>query len=268
MRIIGQSLARLIGRRPAREYPLDLEKQGQLFVARLDDGAVPVIYTAIGPDAPLGAANFIGRELAGKRAIFLPYFSWASHNRVVVERSARAVEAYRRVRPEHDFIFLCNTDRERAAHAAMGLDAIVCSHNALVDETVFTHGDALPVFDAVHNAAVARWKRHELGRLVESCVEITYARNAIPPAETMALLAELQAMLPSHSFANPVVDGRIRQLRSTEVAAILRRRAVGSASRPKRDRCWRASNISCPDCPWYRPRPSAAATSSAMPKPG
>ena len=47
-----------------------------LTAHRLDSGEYPVILTSNAPYAPLGVANHIGRQLAGKPALFLLWFSW------------------------------------------------------------------------------------------------------------------------------------------------------------------------------------------------
>lgn len=211
----------------AGRYAPDLRKQGQSLAFRMDRGDFPVIYTASTDDAPLGAANFVGKELRDRPALFLLMFCWASHGRLAVSRSVKALSVYRQRRPHHRFVFLCNDERERAAHEAAGLTAILCNHNAFVDEQIFTPADAVPRYDAVYNAAMVAWKRHELSRLVQSCVQITYDKKDVPHEVTMARFAELQRALPSHTFANRIVDNDIVPLRSNEVVALLRQSRVG-----------------------------------------
>lgn len=194
---------------------------------RLDDGELPVIYTTTGEQYPLGAANYVGRHLSNRPAVFLMSFSWAAHQRSAVERSRQAVFAYRHQRPLHRFVFLGNDERERAAHATAGLDAILCNHNAFLDEEQFTPGDEVRRYPAVYNAAMVDWKRHELTRLVESCLHITYGKDKFTDRQTVDRVRELADAMPSHTFANPIVAGRLLRLRPGQVAALLRRSRCG-----------------------------------------
>lgn len=211
----------------AGRYAPDLRKEGRLLAFRMDQGAFPVIYSGSSAAAPLGAANFVGRELGDRPALFLLFFTWASHGRLAVDRSVKALSVYRQRRPHHRFVFLCNAERERAAHEAAGLAAVLCNHNAFVDEEVFAPGDATIRYDAVHNAAMVDWKRHHLSGLVNSCLQITYDKKDVPHEVTMARFAALRAAMPSHDFVNEIVDGNIALLRSREVVSLLRQARVG-----------------------------------------
>jgi hypothetical protein len=194
---------------------------------RLDDGDCPVIYTTTGDQYPLGAANYVGRELADRPAVFLMSFTWSAREPSVVSRSRIAVLAYRARRPLHRFVFLGNDEPERAAHTAAGLDAVLCNHNAFLDEDLFQPGTGGKRYDAVYNAAIVDWKRHELARLVDSCLHITYRRDRFTERETLDRMAELSRLMPSHHFANPVVDGRLLRVQPPEVAALLRQSRCG-----------------------------------------
>src|SRR5690606_18910559 len=96
---------------------------------------------------------------------------------------------YRKRRPEHRFILLCNEEEERSAFAAAGAEAILCSHNAFVDEETFK---PLPetdrTYEAVHNAAMVPWKRHGLARMVASCAHIFYKKDDYSQDETLSYL--------------------------------------------------------------------------------
>jgi glycosyltransferase involved in cell wall biosynthesis len=209
------------------QYQPDLYDDNPVRAVRIDDGDFPVVYTTTGGQYPLGAANYVGRELHDRPALFLMYFTWAAHQPWVVSRSRDAVSVYRTRRPLHRFIFLCNDERERAAHAAAGLDAILCNHNAFVDEEVFEPDGDTKRYDAVYNAAIVAWKRHELTRLIESCLQITYRKVTLSDQQALAQLEELKRLMPSHRIANPIVDGRLMHFQPQEVAALLRQSRCG-----------------------------------------
>jgi glycosyltransferase involved in cell wall biosynthesis len=194
---------------------------------RLDEGDLPVIYTTTGDQYPLGAANYVGRELPDRPAVFLMSFTWSALDPSVVRRSRDAVLEYRARRPLHRFVFLGNDERERAAHTAAGLDAVLCNHNAFLDEDLFRPGAGAKRYAAVYTAAIVDWKRHELARLVESCLHITYRRDRFTERETLDRVAELSRLMPSHHFANPIVDGRLMRVQPAEVADLLRQSRCG-----------------------------------------
>jgi len=221
---IGDSLSRDVD---AGRYSFDLNDDLPVRAVRIDDGELPVIYTTTGEPYPLGAANYVGKNLSDRPALFLMSFTWAAHERSVVSRSRNAVLGYRTRRPLHRFIFLCNDERERSAHAMAGLDAVLCNHNAFLDEELFQPGDETKRYDAVYTAAIVDWKRHELAQLVESCLHITYRRDKLTGRQTLDQLEELERLMPSHHFANPIVDGHLMRILPPEVAALLQQSRCG-----------------------------------------
>jgi hypothetical protein len=67
------------------------EYQGLTIAAiRMDDCTFPVILTCNTPYAYLGAASYVGRELADRPALFLVYFTWSQRKPKAVHLLARA----------------------------------------------------------------------------------------------------------------------------------------------------------------------------------
>ena len=156
------------------------------------------IYTSHAPYAPLGAANHLGRQLAGRPALFLLWFSWTMRQPSVVRKLTTSVAVYRRKWPEHRFILLCNEEEERSAFAAAGVDAVLCSSNAFVDEETFRPmSEVEHDYDAVYNAAMMPWKRHGLASSVETCAHIFYRKDHYGQNETLSYLASLRSQ-PFH----------------------------------------------------------------------
>lgn len=199
-----------------------------LTARRLDQGDYPVIYTSHAPYAPLGAANHIGAQLAGRPAVFLLWLSWTMRRARAVRMLSTAIAVYRRKRPEHEIVVLCNEEEEKRAFEASGVKATLCSSNAFVDEETFR---PLPgtqrKYDAVHNAAMMSWKRHGLAERIDSCVHIFYAKDHSQQDETMSYLDSLRAQLPHHTFFNRVVDGRIEMIGPAAVNGVLAQSRVG-----------------------------------------
>ena len=171
----------------ASEIPPDVspdvkpEHQGlDIAASRMDDGAFPVILTCNTPYAYLGAANYVGRELADRPALFLIFFTWSMQKPRAVRLLSTAIAAYQDERPKHRILLLCNEPEEKAAFTACGAEAIHCNHNAFVNEDIFR---PIPtserIYDAVYNAAIVPWKRHRLASLVPSCAHRARLRDAV-----------------------------------------------------------------------------------------
>jgi glycosyltransferase involved in cell wall biosynthesis len=214
-----------------KRFSVDVDPRSAMLpltARRLDRGEYPVIYTSHAPYAPLGAANHLGRQLAGRPALFLLWFSWTMRQPSVVRKLSTSVAVYRRKWPEHRFILLCNEEEERSAFVAAGVDAVLCSSNAFVDEVTFRPVPEVEQdYDAVYNAAMMPWKRHGLASSVETCAHIFYQKDHYGQKETLSYLASLRSKMPHHRFVNEVADGKIAMIASPEVNSVLAQSRVG-----------------------------------------
>jgi len=212
-------------------FSVDVHPQNRMLpltARRLDVGEFPVIYTSNAPYAPLGAANHLGRQLAGKPALFLLWFSWTMRRPRAIRMLSTAVAVYQRRLPEHRILLLCNEEEERHAYSAAGVDAILCSSNAFVDEETFKpEPETERTYDAVYNAALMPWKRHSLAESVHTCAHVFYRKDHYGLDETMSYLASLRSQMPHHSYINRVVDGKIEMIGPAEVNSVLAQSRVG-----------------------------------------
>ncbi|RST87201.1 glycosyltransferase family 1 protein [Aquibium carbonis] len=199
-----------------------------IYAHRVSVDDAVVIHTQHNPLAPLGVAQFIGRQLRGNRALFLVTLTWSTRSPNIIRRLASIVDIYRYHRPEHLFLFLCNEPEEVKLLSAAGLDAVLCNHNAFVDEFEFDIGDHDEKrFRAIYNGAMIPWKRHELAREVEDCAFVYYHNNDISMDEAVAYLKSLQAVMPRHTFVNRIRDGAIERLPLGAVRDMVSRCRVG-----------------------------------------
>jgi glycosyltransferase involved in cell wall biosynthesis len=113
--------------------------------------------------------------LAEARAYFLVPLSWTHERRPeAVEELRRWRDAHLRAYPEHRFIHTCNTEAERTLFESKGLDAILFNSNASLDERIFRILPNVPRrFDAVYDARISRFKRHELAAGIASLALIS-----------------------------------------------------------------------------------------------
>lgn len=111
----------------------------------------------------------IAEALRDRPAWFLYSWWWhiadPSHVALVVRYERQHIRAH----PRHRFIHLCNSHEQLEGFQAAGLDAILCSHNAFIDERIFRPlAGVAREFDAVYDARLAGYKRHHLAGDVTS----------------------------------------------------------------------------------------------------
>lgn len=85
------------------------------------------------------------------------------------------LERHRQRFPDHHFIFLANNAAQTALFSRLGIESAFINQNCLANEALYR---PLPheakVFDAIHNGAMAPYKRHELAAGVRSLAVVTY----------------------------------------------------------------------------------------------
>jgi len=142
----------------------------------------------------------LSAALPESRVYRLPVYYWHA--------SADDVERYhldaKAVRPRHVFHHLIN---ERDVHlelVARGLPSTFCSHNAFLDERIFTiQDDGVKRYDAVYNARMSPFKRHELARLVPRLLVIG---GVHADGDSRAYFEQVRATLPGAHFLHTAED--------------------------------------------------------------
>ena len=168
--------------------------------------------------ALLGAAKYIGRQLGTRPVLFLVWFTSSMRSDVRVDRVRTALAIYRRNRPKHRFVFLCNEEEERTAFDAAGMNAVQFSANAFVDETKYHPiPETERIYDAIYNGSMSAQKRRHLARLVPSAAHIFGVAAGPAAAEALPLLDEMRRLMPAHRFLNEVDGGTIKKLGRDEV---------------------------------------------------
>jgi len=100
----------------------------------------------------------------------------------------------------HRFYLLANSREQQRLFWEAGAASVICNPNALVDERIFTLQDAAEKkYDAVYNAQMARFKRHQLAAEVERLALITYF-DGVNNCERYYL--ETQRALPGATWLN------------------------------------------------------------------
>ena len=121
----------------------------------------------------------------------------------------------------HNLVFLCNTKAECLIMAELGARAVLAPSNCLVNEMMFRPGAHPPFFDAVYNAQMAPFKRHELAAEVDSLLLI----YGVFGDEQKQRFREIARLLPHAAMANGDPDAApdspqaYRRMPMDEVAA-------------------------------------------------
>ena len=191
-----------------------------------------VVYGGIVPDAPLGPASFLTRERSREPAWFLLSPTWSLENPSLVRSIRRYAVLHRRRHPAHRLIFLGSTETEVELLRAAGEAAFLHNKTTHVSEQLFRPlPDVTVEFDAVYNAQLLPWKRHELAVDIARCAFLYYRSRhgyASTAASEAALIQGHLARAPAHEFLNPFdAKGDPVRLSPTEVNRHLNRAAVG-----------------------------------------
>lgn len=147
-----------------------------------------------GYDWQCGISPFgeLGPALEHRPATFFLSLSWTLLVKPRIEGLARAWNEYRRCYPQHKIIILANMPEEKSLLDSLNIPAVLCPHNALLDEQKYAPLPLQKKWTAVINARIARFKRIELAKDVPSTCLITYK----PPQHNDQYEAELQACMP------------------------------------------------------------------------
>jgi glycosyltransferase involved in cell wall biosynthesis len=191
----------------------------------------PIIYTVPLPDLPLGFASFLGGRHPELAATVLLQLWWTHEDNWYRARLLREAALHHQRAPRQTLVVLCNTEREVELLATAGVPALLANHNIMVSEKLFRPlSDVTPEFDAVYNARLNAWKRHELAADIPRAAYICYQAQTVDPqrdAEAAKILQMLLARAPQHSVINPIADGRPVMISPSQVNEVCNRAAVG-----------------------------------------
>jgi len=162
-------------------------------------------------DSPLSA---LLRRLRGRPVHVYYNTSWhVDESRGIPKHRARLAELRRRS-PGLTATVLAQTPAEQALFAAHGIDALYCNQNCLVDERVFrVLPDVERRHDAVYDARLDPFKRHELAREVKRLALVTYLNWDTD----RRFAAEVAADLRDATWFNGTPTPEVRLLSAEEV---------------------------------------------------
>lgn len=200
----------------------------------------PLIFW--GPAAikyPIGPASSLADSIGNRRAYFLISPSWHREDAASVAADRDLVRAAQAKYPEHRFLFLVSNRMELQNYRDAGLPAFICLYTAFVDETMFDIDPTAPKrFDAIYNAAIAPYKRHELASDTRN-LGLLYYRHEYFREHEAAHVNRIRSLLADATWINELDNG-YRQFEAREIPAWLNQARVGLCLSPY-EGCMRAS---------------------------
>jgi glycosyltransferase involved in cell wall biosynthesis len=195
----GGEFAGAASREPALHLP-----------AAVLNGDPLISYSGIVPHSPLGLASIGATPLRGRSAWFLISPTWSIEDDDIAEALHERAVLHRHRNANHRLIFMCNTPEETGILQNHNEAAFFYNKTANTPERVFRALDGVRVeFDAIYNAQLVPWKRHELSLGVKSCGFLFYRDgSAQDAANAEATIMARHAAIPGHVFINPLDDNK------------------------------------------------------------
>ena len=125
----------------------------------------------------------------------------------VAQGIREAAILHRARNPDHRLIFICNTPEEVLRVQNVGEAAYFYNKTANSSERIFRPlGGPRIEFDAIYNAQIVPWKRHELSLEIERCAFLFYRNSLLHDAAgpEAAVMARHARAAPGHVFLNPL----------------------------------------------------------------
>jgi glycosyltransferase involved in cell wall biosynthesis len=197
------------------------DEEARILAERADSGNAPlpdfsipaavlsaeplISYSSIRPQhAPLGVASLL--PATGHPAWFLISPIWSVEANDADRLRALSV-IHRIANPLCNLIFICNAPSEVRLLQERGEAAFFYNKTANTSERVFMPLEKVRLeFDAIYNAQLLPWKRHELSLDIERCAFLFYRDGSrLDAAEAEAAIrARHAAAAPGHVFINPL----------------------------------------------------------------
>lgn len=189
-----------------------------------------ISYSGMVPQSLLGLASIGAASLRAKPAWFLISPTWSIEEDAIAEGLRELAVLHRFDSPHHRLIFVCNTPEEVVMLRKYREAAFFYNKTANTSERIFKPLEDVRVeFDAIYNAQLVPWKRHELSLEIKKCAFLFYRdRSAQRSADAEATIMARHAAAPGHVFINPFdTAGEPVRLPSSDVNRHLNRASVG-----------------------------------------
>lgn len=163
--------------------------------------------------------------LKNRKAYFLCQTETYFEDPQDTERLKALIESFRSRCPDFTFMFLANTPNQHLLFTENKLESVFCSSNCFVDEDLyFPLPGTEKHFDAVYDARLVDWKRHDLAARVDSLALIYYG---IPWKEDAAYMDKIKGDFAHAHFFNHPRSAEYQRLAPSDVNKCLNQCRVG-----------------------------------------
>lgn len=173
-----------------------------------------------------GLASLEPGRFTGRPALNFVGLTWSCASEAEAHRIAHDLSDAARALPQAKFVVLANTPTESVQLARASVPNILANELIFVDERIFV--PASPAigsekqYEAVYNARLLPWKRHELARSIEKLLLVYDLKPAIAEVERVKLA------LPRARFANHEFNGgAYKHLAQAVLVDLVRKSGVG-----------------------------------------
>jgi hypothetical protein len=203
--------ARILAKSTQRNPPgAQMSHPSLAIPAAVLSGDPLISYSGSMPPFPLGLASIAAAALGKRPAWFLISPTWSIEVDGLALKLHEHAVAHRHDHPGHRLIFIGNAPNEVELLRQHGEAAVLCNKTIHASEHVFRPLDDVPrEFDAIYNAQLVRWKRHELSLGIPSCAFLFYRDDLKQSAAAveMEIMARHTA-IPGHVFVNALDKDR------------------------------------------------------------
>lgn len=199
----AEELARLDAA-PAASAPPD---RSAIISAAVLSAEPRISLSGIVGGSPIGLAGAITPGRLDQETWFLLSPTWTVDSDEAASAIRTGAIRHRRANPLHRFIVLANAAEEVDRLRQHGEAAFLFNKTAFANENVFRPlWRSRRAFDAIYNAQLVGWKRHELSLDIARCAFLFY-RAAVSDTEAgdeQAILARHATEAPGHVFLNRI----------------------------------------------------------------
>lgn len=168
-----RSLARALRHSWQRRVLRNRKADGAGHLLLADPPVLHILYWTDRKD-PLAFLDPLEDVLADRSLHVVCSFSWNMDPPAMIETLARVDAERRRRFPRHAIHYLACTPRQVEQIQARGISVVLCSNSALADESLYRPiPGAVKRYDAVYDARLSPFKRHQLAELIESLALVT-----------------------------------------------------------------------------------------------
>lgn len=166
-----------------------------------------ITYSGIVPAAPLAFASVTKYKLRKRKMWVLASPTWLLTANISARSIRAAAICHRTLNPHHKIIFMCNSADEVFSMLEVGEAALFHNKTSCVPEQIFKPIANTPLkFDAIYNARLTKWKRHDLTTQIENCSFIYYRpdNNQKTIDQEQKILSDHANKHPGHVFLNQI----------------------------------------------------------------